>query len=409
MENQEENLEPPGPQTRRASKAKEEARKAKEKAKKVEEQRILDELPHVMMVGLDEEVRQRGVDKVHDEGRRQLGAILRGEGGGGNSTIKEEVVEEDLDEGREELDALQQGDEAGEGVEDVAIKEEVSEGEMFESNPVGSHELAEGQAVAIPLDLLQELQVKEEEQDEGGHLVISGGLGEGGQARMETEAVFNLESTVQEEDTVVEDNSLAEEVQKDEDRVQVGVAEILSSGSGEELRQDEALNIATGEGEVGDVVGEVVGEGGAGGGQEETEVATEKMSEYEKIRATNVRQKKVLLKQLKRDWRGFKESEGFVTGGGLKGAKKLKVAEKETFNTRRRAKKLTGEEKEAIEDQLCSQSSKQNLGTSGTGLDNEYLETNMQGSVSFGEDHTFSGFSFVQPSLSRPKSGTTEN
>ena len=44
MENQEENPEPPGRQTRRASKAMEEA-------KKVEEERIFNECPHVMMVG----------------------------------------------------------------------------------------------------------------------------------------------------------------------------------------------------------------------------------------------------------------------------------------------------------------------------------------------------------------------
>ena len=122
-------------------------------------------------------------------------------------------------------------------------------------------------------------------------------------------------------------------------------------------------------------------------------LSTGDMSEYEKIRATNVKQKEVLLKQLKRDWRGFKESEGFAIGGGQKGAKKLKGMEKETFNTRSRAKKSTGEEKEAthhrrvknvsVEDHR--QCSEQNLGTSGTGLDNGYLETNMQGSVSFGK------------------------
>ena len=229
MENQEENLEPPGPQTRRASKAKEEASKAKEEAKKVEEQRILDELPHVMMVGLDEEVRQRGVDKVHDEGRHQLGAILRGEGGGGNSTIKEEVVEEDLDEGREELDALQQGDEAGVGVEGVAIKEEVSEGEMFESNPVGSHELAEGQAVAIPIDLLEELEVKEEEQGEECSLVAG------------------------------------EELRQDE---AVDFEEVGNSGQSGEARMELCEDIAAGEGELDEVEGDVNrGKGGAEGGQ----------------------------------------------------------------------------------------------------------------------------------------------
>merc|ERR1719430_756558 len=74
-------------------------------------------------------------------------------------------------------------------------------------------------------------------------------------------------------------------------------------------------------------------------------LATEEMSEYEKIRATNVKQKEELLKQLKRDWQRLKENEGFVTGGGQKRAKKLKVVEKETFNTRSRAKGLKGKKK----------------------------------------------------------------
>ena len=106
MENQEENSEPPGRQTRRASKAIEEA-------KKVEEERVFNECPNEIMVGYNEEVRQRAVDRVHCERRRQLDAIERGEGGGGDMTIKEEVVEEEEeegepDEGRQELDALQQ-------------------------------------------------------------------------------------------------------------------------------------------------------------------------------------------------------------------------------------------------------------------------------------------------------------
>ena len=178
MENQEENTEPPGPRTRRAC-------RAIEAAKKVEERRILEELPHVMLVRLNEEVRQQAMDKVHDQGRRPNDAILRGESAGGNLTIKKEVVEEEeeegVDEGRQEIDALQQGDEVEVGDEDVSIKEEVSEGEeMLEANPVDNHLLAEGQAVAISMDLLQELEVKVEDQDEGGQLVISeGGVGEG--------------------------------------------------------------------------------------------------------------------------------------------------------------------------------------------------------------------------------------
>ena len=105
-------------------------------------------------------------------------------------------------------------------------------------------------------------------------------------------------------------------------------------------------------------------------------LATEEMSEYEKIRATNVKQKEELLKQLKRDWQGLKENEGFVTGGGQKRAKKLKVVEKEIFNTRSKAKRMKGKEKEAAHlrsvenvgthDQLRDR----DLATSGTGLDN---------------------------------------
>ena len=164
MENQEENPEPPGRQTRRASKAIEEAKKA-------EEERIFNECPYVMMVGPNEEVRQRAADKDRDEGRRQLDAIERGEGGGGDVAIKqEEEEEEEPEERRQEPDALlQQGDELGDG--DLSIKEEISEGEeeeMLEANPVGSI-LTEGQTVAIPTDLFQELELKEEEQDEGGH------------------------------------------------------------------------------------------------------------------------------------------------------------------------------------------------------------------------------------------------
>ena len=116
---------------------------------------------------------------------------------------------------------------------------------------------------------------------------------------------------------------------------------------------------------------------------------TEEMSEYEKISAANLKQKGKLLKNLKRDWWGFKESEGFQTGGSEKGAKKLRVVEKEAFNGRR-AKELKVVRKEAarahprsvkdlaVKDQLRGQRSKQDLGIPGTGLDNRFLETIMQ-------------------------------
>ena len=66
-----ENPKPPEPRTRRGWKAKPEA-------DKLEEQRILDEFPGVVMVGRNEELRQRNVDKVNDERRRELGAIEGG-------------------------------------------------------------------------------------------------------------------------------------------------------------------------------------------------------------------------------------------------------------------------------------------------------------------------------------------
>ena len=247
MENQEENLEPPGPQTRRASKAKKEA-------KMLEEQRIFDELPHVMMVGLKEKLRQRGADKVHDEGRLQMNAILRGESDGG---IKEEVVEEEeLDEGNQELDALQQGDEVGDG--DVTIKEEVSEGEeMLGENPVDKHVLAEGQAVAIPIDLLEELEVKEEEQGEECSLVIS--ESEGGGVEQEpillddedeafvADEVGGDHSLIEEDQPEVagEDKGGAEGGQKGQDVVP-GFEEVVNAMQGKEVNVDE--DVATGEG-----------------------------------------------------------------------------------------------------------------------------------------------------------------
>ena len=266
MENQEENLEPPGPQTRRASKAREEA-------KKLEEQRIFDELPHVMMVGLKEKVRQRGADKVHDEGRLQMNAILRGESDGG---IKEEVVEEEeLDEGNQELDALQQGDEVGDG--DVTIKEEVSEGEeMLGENPVDKHVLAEGQAVAIPIDLLEELEVKEEEQGEECSLVIS--ESEGGGVEQEP-ILLNDEDEAFVADEVGGDHSLIEEDQPEvageelrQDEA-VDFEEVGNSGQSGEARMELCEDIAAGEGELDEVEGDVNrGKGGAEGGQEGQDV-----------------------------------------------------------------------------------------------------------------------------------------
>ena len=50
------------------------------------------------------------------------------------------------------------------------------------------------------------------------------------------------------------------------------------------------------------------------------------MSEYEKIRAANIKEQRELLQKLQGDWQGFKESEGLVAAvkNREKGAKKLK-------------------------------------------------------------------------------------
>jgi len=113
----------------------------------------------------------------------------------------------------------------------------------------------------------------------------------------------------------------------------------------------------------------------SGGNVSAQALPAEEMSEYEKIRAANMKQKEKLPRQLKRDWRGFKQSEGFVAGGSLKGAKKLRVVEQEAFNTRRRAKELKAVGKEAdqpesvenvaVNDPLRSRRTKQDLGTRG--------------------------------------------
>ena len=90
-----------------------------------------------------------------------------------------------------------------------------------------------------------------------------------------------------------------------------------------------------------------------------TNFRKKKISEYEKIRAVNVKQKDKLLRKLKRDWDEFKEDEGILTGGRRKGARKLKVVEKEALNLGSKG-----------EDRQSGRSTKQDLGTSGTGLDN---------------------------------------
>ena len=61
------------------------------------------------------------------------------------------------------------------------------------------------------------------------------------------------------------------------------------------------------------------------------------LSEYEKIKAANVKEKEELLRTLQGDWQEFKESEGLVTGKNQKGAKKLKAVEREAANTEKSA------------------------------------------------------------------------
>ena len=162
---------PPEPRTRRACQAQKEA-------KRLEEQRFQDECPFVMMVGANEEVRQRTADKEHDEGRRQLDALNRalfGEGDGGNVTVKEEVVEDEEegpDDARQEQDSPQ-SEETGEG--DAVVKEEVSEGEEeeeLEANPTSKDILPGGFNMAIDANLLGALELKEEDIG-AGTLVVS--------------------------------------------------------------------------------------------------------------------------------------------------------------------------------------------------------------------------------------------
>ena len=65
------------------------------------------------------------------------------------------------------------------------------------------------------------------------------------------------------------------------------------------------------------------------------------LSEYEKIREDNIREKEQLLRSLQGDWQEFKESEGLVVGGSQSGAKKvLKVLDRDPVKTRTRTSSL---------------------------------------------------------------------
>ena len=64
------------------------------------------------------------------------------------------------------------------------------------------------------------------------------------------------------------------------------------------------------------------------------------LSEYEKIREANIREKEQLLRSLQGDWQEFKESEGLAVGGSQRGAKKiLKFVDKDPVKTRTTTRK----------------------------------------------------------------------
>ena len=64
------------------------------------------------------------------------------------------------------------------------------------------------------------------------------------------------------------------------------------------------------------------------------------LSEYEKIREANIREKEQLLRSLQGDWQEFKETEGLAAGGSQRGAKKiLKVVDRDPVKTRTTTRK----------------------------------------------------------------------
>ena len=149
-----ENFSPPRRRTRAGQ-------RAAEDAEKLEEQRNFEACPWVLMVGKGEEVRQRRTDRVQDERRRKLDSIERGEG---VPPVKKEMLEEEnilekCEENRQESD---------EENEDVDIKEEATDCDE-DCNFQDQNKLPEGAVVALEMDWLQEMEMKEEEehQDQG--------------------------------------------------------------------------------------------------------------------------------------------------------------------------------------------------------------------------------------------------
>jgi len=127
----------------------------------LEEQCNFEACPWVLMVGKGEEVRQRHTDRVHEEHMRELDSIERGEG---VPSVKREISEENILEKREEN--RQESDK--EENEDVDIKEEATDCDE-DCNFQDQNKLPEGAVVALEMDWLQEMEMKEEEehQDQG--------------------------------------------------------------------------------------------------------------------------------------------------------------------------------------------------------------------------------------------------
>ena len=165
-----ENSSPPRRRTRAGQ-------RAAQDVEKLEEQRNYEACPWVMMVGKGEQVRQRHADKVHDERRRELDAIERGEG---VPTVRKEVLEEEniLEECEENRHRIDQEEHEG-----ADIKEETTdcdeEGDFEDCTLQDKNKLPEGSAVALEMDWLQEMEMKEEvgEEQEQSLCVGEGGAG----------------------------------------------------------------------------------------------------------------------------------------------------------------------------------------------------------------------------------------
>ena len=159
-----ENSSPPRRRTRAGQ-------RAAQDVEKLEEQRNYEACPWVMMVGKGEQVRQRHADKVHDERRRELDAIERGEV---VSTVKKEVLEEEniseeCEENGHVIDQVEH--------ENTDIKEETTD--CDDVGDLDKNKLPEGSAVALEMDWFQEIEMKEEvgEEQEQSLCVGEGGAG----------------------------------------------------------------------------------------------------------------------------------------------------------------------------------------------------------------------------------------